>query len=197
MTHPVASARGLSSQALARRVIEELTRRGETIAVAESLTGGLVCAALTDVPGASVVVRGAVVSYATDLKASALGVDAGLLGREGPVHPAVAEQMAAGAARWAGADWGVATTGVAGPGPADGHPEGTVFVGVARAGAGEAPGQRAGEAAEQPAGEQSAVHRAFHFPGDRDAVRGASVEGALQEILRQLDFTEPLGDTTH
>lgn len=172
---------GGQSEDLARTLIEQLTRRGETLAVAESLTGGLVCAALTDVPGASLVLRGGVVSYATDLKASALGVDAGLLAREGPVHSDVAEQMAAGVGRWGDATWGLSTTGVAGPGPTDGHPAGTVYVGVARV----------------AAGEQTTVHRAFSFSGNRTAVRGASVKAALQEILRQLDFTEPLGDTTH
>lgn len=165
---------------LARHVIERLTARGETLAVAESLTGGLVCAALTDVPGSSVVLRGGVVSYATDLKASALGVAPVLLAERGPVDPEVAQQMAAGVARWGGATWGLSTTGVAGPGPADGHPAGTVHVGVARMMV--APGESR---------EETRAHRAFHFSGDRAAVRHAAVDGALQELLRQLDFTEP------
>lgn len=171
---------------LARAVVQRMTARGLTLAVAESLTGGLVCAALTDVPGSSAVLRGGVVSYATELKASALGVDAGRLARTGPVDGLVAEQMALGAAAWGGADLAVATTGVAGPGPADGHPAGTVFVGLAWRGDG-------GEAAEGGAGEHRATHRAFHFPGDRAAVRRQSVGAALQEVLRQLDLADPLG----
>lgn len=107
-----------------------LGARGETLAVAESLTGGLVAAALTDVPGSSAVLRGGVVAYATDLKTSVLGVDADLLAAGGPVQGEVAAQMAGGVARVCGATWGLATTGVAGPGPADGHPAGTAYVAV-------------------------------------------------------------------
>ena len=79
------------------------------------------------------VLRGGVVSYATDLKAGMLGVDAALLEAGGPVQAEVAAQMAVGVARVCGATWGLATTGVAGPGPADGHPAGTVHVAVAAA----------------------------------------------------------------
>ena len=82
------------------------------------------------VPGASAVLRGGVVAYATDVKGSVLGVPADLLEAHGAVHPAVAAAMAAGAARLLGAVWGVATTGVAGPAEQDGHPVGTVHVAV-------------------------------------------------------------------
>ena len=81
---------------LARQIVELLTARAETVAVAESLTGGLVVAALTSVPGASIVLRGGVVAYATDLKAALLGVPAALLARNGPVDPEVAAAMASG-----------------------------------------------------------------------------------------------------
>lgn len=118
----------------AAEVVEALRRAGLTVATAESLTGGLVCAALTDVAGASVVVRGCVVAYATDLKARVLGVDPDLLAASGAVHEDVAGQMAVGVCRVLGADVGVATTGVAGPDPQDGQPVGTVFVAVAHAG---------------------------------------------------------------
>jgi nicotinamide-nucleotide amidase len=111
-------------------LVERLRAAGRTVAVAESLTGGLVAAALTDVPGVSAVLRGSVTAYATDVKAGLLGVDAELLDREGPVHPEVARQMAEGVRRLLGAAYGVATTGVAGPGPQDGVPAGTVFVAV-------------------------------------------------------------------
>ncbi|MBR7834779.1 CinA family protein [Actinospica durhamensis] len=101
-----------------------------TVAVAESLTGGRVAAALTAVPGASAVLRGSVTAYATDLKASVLGVDAALLGRVGAVDGEVARQMAVGVRRVCGADVGVATTGVAGPDEQDGRPVGTVYIAV-------------------------------------------------------------------
>ena len=95
------------------------------VATAESLTGGDVGGAICTVPGASAYYRGGVISYAYEVKAQVLGVDAQLLAREGAVHPAVAVQMAVGAARVCGADYAVSTTGVAGPDPADGQPVGT------------------------------------------------------------------------
>ncbi|HEU4675050.1 MAG TPA: CinA family protein [Motilibacteraceae bacterium] len=119
--------------ALAARAVGALSARGLTVGTAESLTGGLVGAALTGVAGSSAVYRGGVVAYATPLKAALLGVDAGLLEREGAVHPQVAQQMAEGARRVLGADVGLATTGVAGPDPQDGRPPGTVHVAVATA----------------------------------------------------------------
>ena len=99
--------------------------------MAESLTGGLVVAGLIDVPGASRTVRGGVVAYATDLKASLLGVDAVLLEARGPVDPETAGAMAEGVRRRLQADVGLATTGVAGPDPQGGHMPGTVYVAVA------------------------------------------------------------------
>ena len=115
-------------------VVARLVELGQTVGCAESLTGGLVVARLVDTPGASAVVRGGVVAYATPLKASLLGVDAELLASRGAVDPDVAGQMAVGAQRVLEADWGVATTGVAGPEPQDGMPVGCVFVAVAEPG---------------------------------------------------------------
>ena len=112
-------------------MVAALVAPGEHRATAESLTGGLVRAALTSVPGTSAVVRGAVVAYATDLKARLLGVDADLLAAGGAVQSEVARQMAPGSAACSAADVGLATTGVAGPDPQDGHAGGTVFVAVA------------------------------------------------------------------
>ncbi|MBD3943688.1 CinA family protein [Microbacterium sp. NEAU-LLC] len=111
-------------------VLRALGGHGWTIAAAESLTGGRVTAALVDVPGASAHVRGGIVAYATDLKASVLGVDARLLASRGPVDADVAVAMAEGVRRVLGADVGLATTGVAGPDPQDGKPVGTVHVAV-------------------------------------------------------------------
>lgn len=119
-----------SSVETAAQLVRVLGQQGRTIAVAESLTGGLVASTIVAVPGASAVLRGGVVAYATDVKASVLGVDAGLLGRVGAVDSDVADEMAAGVARLLGADYGLATTGVAGPDPQDGQPVGTLFVAV-------------------------------------------------------------------
>ncbi|MFC8597967.1 CinA family protein [Isoptericola sp. NPDC057191] len=148
---------------LAPAVLDGARARGWTVAAAESLTGGLVVAALVDVPGASAVVRGGVVAYATDLKASVLGVDPALLARRGPVDPDVAAQMAAGARRVLGSDVGLATTGVAGPDPQDGHPPGEVYVAVST-----------------PAGDRV---RRLDLPGDRPAVRSAAVRAVLALTL--------------
>ena len=114
-------------------VVRRLIARGTTVAAAESLTGGLVCAALTSVPGSSAVVRGGVVVYATSLKASLAGVPASVLDADGPVAASTAAAMASGVRARLGADIGLATTGVAGPDPQDGHPPGTVHVAAATA----------------------------------------------------------------
>ena len=151
-------------------VVAASVERGLTVATAESLTGGLACAALTSVPGSSETVRGGVVSYASDVKADLLGVDPERLATVGAVDAGVAAQMAEGVCRLLGADVGLATTGVAGPGPADGMPAGTVFV-----------------AAFGPwrSGPQT---RALALVGDRDEVRAATVDAVLDllgELLRE------------
>lgn len=117
--------------ASAAELVAVLSHAGRSIAAAESLTGGLVVAALVGVPGASSCVRGGLVAYASDVKAGLLGVPAELLAREGAVHPEVARAMARGARLLLGADYGVATTGVAGPDPQDGVAPGTFHVAVA------------------------------------------------------------------
>jgi nicotinamide-nucleotide amidase len=160
------TAAGRRAEDLARAVIELLIARGETIATAESLTGGLVAAALTSVPGSSAAVRGGIVSYATDVKADLLGVPADLLERHGAVHGAVAEAMAQGARERLGATAGVATTGVAGPDPAEGKPVGMVFVAVA--------------------GPGGLASRQLALTGDREAIRAATVESVLGLLLGSL-----------
>jgi nicotinamide-nucleotide amidase len=151
---------------LATEVIRVLTLAGHTVATAESLTGGLVAAALTDVPGSSNAFRGGVVAYATELKAQLLGVDPGMLERYGPVHAPVAAAMANGVRDRLGASIGVATTGVAGPGPQDGHPAGTVHVAVSLSG--------------------DTVVRTMALPGSRDEVRRLTVERVLGLLLGRL-----------
>ncbi|WP_190394351.1 CinA family protein [Nocardiopsis quinghaiensis] len=137
-----------------------LLDRGATCATAESLTGGLIGAHLTAIPGSSGSYRGGVVAYATDAKAGLLGVPEDLLAEHGAVHPGVAEHMALGVRRLLEADYGVAVTGVAGPDAQDGQPVGTVYAAVAT------PGDR------------TRVHQ-FRFTGDRAGIRYRTVEGAL------------------
>lgn len=113
-------------------LVRILTERGQTVATAESLTAGLLAATIADVPGASVVLRGGLVVYATDLKASLAGVEETVLKSYGPVSAATAAQLANGARDKCGADWGLALTGVAGPTSQDGHPVGEVWLGLAQ-----------------------------------------------------------------
>ncbi|MFD5234775.1 CinA family protein [Streptomyces qaidamensis] len=155
-------------------VVRLLTVKGETLAVAESLTGGLVAADLTSVPGASKVFRGSVTAYATDVKHDLLGVDGALLAARGAVDPQVAAEMAAGVRKALGADWGIATTGVAGPEPQDGQAVGTVFVAVdgpARADSGSAGGGKV---------------EALRLNGDRAEIRRESVRSVLALLLKEL-----------
>lgn len=109
-------------------IIDRLRTKRLTLAVAESLTGGLLAATLTETPGASAVFRGGVVAYATDLKHGLLGVDEALLAQRGAVDPDIASAMAFGVASRLTADIGLATTGVAGPDMQDGKAVGTVFI---------------------------------------------------------------------
>jgi nicotinamide-nucleotide amidase len=148
-------------------LLAALSSLGQTVAAAESLTGGLLASQLIDPPGASAVVRGGVVAYATDAKASILGVDAALLADRGAVDPDVAQQMAEGVRRVLDADWGVATTGVAGPEPQDGMPVGRVYVAVAG-----------------PDGTHVQQH---DLSGDRREIRDGAVGAALTLLMKILD----------
>jgi len=107
---------------------------GRTVSVAESLTGGLISAAITEIPGASSVFRGAVISYATDIKVSVLHVDEQLIARGGVVQAQVALEMAIGVCQSLDTDFGLAVTGVAGPAAQDGVRPGTVFLAVVQRG---------------------------------------------------------------
>jgi len=114
-----------------RRTQRLLEERGETVAVAESLTGGRLAVLLTEAPGSSATFLGGVVSYATEAKIDVLGVDRGLVERHGVVSAECARAMARGVRALMGATYGVSTTGVAGPDDQEGKPPGTVYVGVA------------------------------------------------------------------
>ncbi len=155
----------------ATRIIAALTTSHSSIAIAESLTGGLLTAALVAVPGASVVLRGGVVAYDTAIKHTLLGVDAEVLSAHGPVHPDVAMQMAVGvrttlAVGGEPALIGLSTTGVAGPESHDGHEPGTAFVGLAIG----------GEVRSFP----------LRLSGDRNAVRAGVVQHALAILEESL-----------
>jgi len=155
------------SRSDAEQAIAALRARSASVACAESLTGGLLCATLVDVPGASDVVRGAVVAYASDLKVSLLGVDPAALSRDGTVTESTARAMASGVRERLGATYGVSTTGVAGPGADEGRPEGAVHLAVA--------------------GPRRVVHRALRLDGGREAVRRASVARAVTLLLTELE----------
>ena len=157
-------------------LIGRLTAEHLTIAVAESLTGGALTAELTRPAGASAVVLGGVVVYATELKRSLVGVDAGLLAEHGPVHPEVARQLARGvrtalAVDGRAASIGVATTGVAGPDPQSGRSPGTVFVGLSYGDTDEA--------------------IELSLQGTRAQIRSRSVEAAVQALVERFLRTDP------
>lgn len=143
-----------------------LLARGETVAAAESLTAGLFCASLAEVPGASATLRGGVVVYATDLKTALADVPAGLLAQHGPVSRPTAAALAEGVRQRCDATWGIGLTGVAGPAPVDGHAPGRVYVGVSD-------GQRT-DVVE------------LDLPGDRAEVRGGAVAAATAALLDRL-----------
>ena len=158
----------MREESVAARVLEVLAGRAETLATAESLTGGLLAARLTDVPGASRSFVGGVVSYATRVKASALGVPPRLVEAHGVVSQECAVAMAQGVRARLEATWGTATTGVAGPDEQEGRPVGTVWIAVAG-----------------PAGVRS---RQLALAGDRSTIRGATCDAVLlllEDLLRE------------
>jgi nicotinamide-nucleotide amidase len=146
--------------------VHRLVDRHETLATAESLTGGLVAATIVEIPGVSSVFRGGLVVYQTELKHLLAGVPEKLLAERGPVDPDVAAALAGGARERCRADWGVATTGVAGPEPQDGKPVGLVYVAVAGPGGTEV--------------------RELRLRGNRDDVRTGSAAAALELLTEQL-----------
>jgi nicotinamide-nucleotide amidase len=154
---------------VARMVLARLASRGQTLATAESLTGGLIGERLTNVPGASESYLGGVIAYATRLKATFAGVPEAVLATDGPVAASTARAMASGIAARCGADWGLAVTGVAGPDSQDGHEPGEVYLALA-----------------YPAGEQIALSR-HDLLGDRAAIRRQTAELALRLLADALE----------
>jgi nicotinamide-nucleotide amidase len=147
-------------------LIDALVASGETVAVAESLTGGLVCSTLVHPAGASRAIAGGVVTYATESKASVLGVDDGLLAERGAVVSEVAAQMAFRVRAKFSSTTGISTTGVAGPGSQDGVEVGTVFIGMSRDG--------------------REIVKEHHFTGTRDDIRWATVDACLALLENSL-----------
>lgn len=150
----------------ARDVLGALERRGETLATAESCTGGLIAAALTAIAGSSAVVMAGFVTYSNEAKVRMVEVRQATLDAHGAVSEAVAREMAEGALAQAGVDVALSCTGIAGPGGATpGKPVGLVFIGCARRGA-------------------ATVVERHVFPGDRGAVRSATVAAALRMAMQ-------------
>jgi competence/damage-inducible protein cinA C-terminal domain len=163
----------VSSTVTAREVITSLIDAGQTVATCESLTAGLLAATLADVPGASAVLRGGLVTYATDLKHTLARVPQEVLVEHGPVARETAIAMAGGVRDVCGADWGVSLTGVAGPDPQDGHPVGEVWVGVA--------GPEDTGVAELAG---TVLGSADLLVGDRAAIRRQAVAAALAVMVQ-------------
>lgn len=154
------------SEKRAASLVAALRAARQTVAVAESCTGGLVGGALTSVPGASDVFPGGIVAYSDRVKERELGVPSATLRERGAVSRETAQALARGVRMRLEADWGVGVTGIAGPsGGRPDKPVGTVWIGVA------------GPAPET---------RHFHFPGDRASVREATVRAALDLLLARL-----------
>lgn len=153
----------------ARAVLELLVSRSQTLATCESLTAGGLAARLADVPGASAVLQGGLVTYSAELKVLLAGVDRDLINRYGVISAECAQAMARGARKACRSDWAVALTGVAGPGPVEGHPAGDVYLAVAG-----------------PTSASSSV-QLYQWPNlTRGQVRENSVRAALRLLLSSL-----------
>src|SRR4051794_30680820 len=153
-------------EALGAALREELVRRGLTLATAESLTGGVLAGLVSGPPGASEAYLGGVVSYATQVKVRILGVRERTVEEYGVVSQQCAREMAEGVRRLLGADWGVSTTGVAGPTTQDDKPVGTVFLAVA--------------------GPEGTTCEERHFEGDRSQVRASASLAAARLVLQRV-----------
>lgn len=152
---------------LATQVVTALTKRGESLAIAESLTGGALSSAITDVPGTSHVFLGSVIAYSVEVKQRELGVSRQSLDQFGVVSEAVACEMAEGIRDRFQSTWAISTTGVAGPGPSHGVPAGTVWIAIIG----------------------PSIRNSFKLAldGDREQVRFGAVESALSALARILN----------
>ena len=156
----------MSNQEVAKSVIKALIKRKQDLAVAESITGGGLAAALTDIAGASEVFVGGVVAYSDQIKVSELGVSKSDLKKYGPVSEEIVRQMADGALFKFKTDYAIATTGVAGPGSAYGQKAGTAWIGLVS--------------------KKERISIALFLTGDRESIRHATIASALAAIERIL-----------
>ena len=147
-------------------IVKTMKKRGLTLATAESITGGGVASAITEVPGSSDIFLGGIVSYSDASKTKFLGIPKRVLTKSSPVSEIVATSMAESVRREFGADFAIATTGVAGPGKAYGQKAGTVWVAIAS--------------------KRETVTIALALTGDRDSIRKATIESALACLSRIL-----------
>lgn len=161
-------------QLLGATVHAELVDRGQTLATAESITGGALADLLTAAPGASEVFLGGVVTYATELKVALLGVGEDVVEQHGVVSAPCAAAMAEGVRDRAGSDWGLSTTGVAGPATQEDKPVGLVYVGVA--------------------GPEGTTTHELHLDGDRAQIRTAACEEAAVALVRALGVGDPAAE---
>jgi nicotinamide-nucleotide amidase len=148
---------------IAGEAVAGAIERGLTVATGESLTAGMVAAVLADIPGASGMLQGGVVSYQNSVKTDVLGVPRELLDAVGAVDGQVAAAMAAGARRICGADIGLSTTGVAGPEPHGGKDVGAVYIGIATA--------------------DGSTAYPYSFEGNRPEIRALACAAALERLL--------------
>lgn len=150
----------------ASSLVRVLIDAGQSVAVAESLTGGRLCAALIDVPGASAAVAGGITAYSVEAKSTVLGVDPNQITVHGTVSAVTARLMAGAVRERFGTDWAIATTGVAGPHRSEGQPVGRVYIAVA--------------------GHQVLEARQLDLAGDRDAIRTATVAASIDFLAVRL-----------
>jgi len=151
---------------VAVNVVKLLKKKKLTVATAESITGGGLSAAITDIAGSSEVFIGGVVSYSDKTKVKFLGVSAALLKKESAVSEKVAIEMAQSIRVEMKSDFGISTTGVAGPGKAYGQKAGTVWIAIAS--------------------KKETITVALALGGDREAVRNATITSALATFERIL-----------
>jgi nicotinamide-nucleotide amidase len=178
-TEPLSADSNERSDDIAKKIVDVLSERHETLAAAESLTGGLLMAHITSVEGSSQVFRGGMVTYATPLKHKLLGVDPELILEHGVVDGEVALQMALGAqlrttVNEVPTTWGISTTGVAGAGWTEDKPPGTVFIGIS-------------------SNKDSEFFGPFQFPGGREKVREEVAKEALVRLREKLNVVEVEG----
>ncbi len=151
---------------LSTTIVESLKSRGETLSIAESLTGGALTSEIVSVPGASHILKGSIVAYSVEIKVHELSVSQDIIDKVGVVSEEVALAMADGVKARMNSTWSIASTGVAGPGPHHGIPAGTVWLAIV--------------------GPDTRETVKLALEGDRERVRRGAVESALGVFARIL-----------